>query len=66
MAPAKPPSEVPKEERIQEAIQEFLKAEKAYEEVGGDCKRPSCERIARSYGLEPSTLGRRIKGKTKA
>ena len=43
-----------------------MKAEKAYEEVGGECcKRPSYERNAKIYGLEPTTFARRIKGKTK-
>ena len=50
MAPANPPSEVPNEERMQEAIRKFLKPEKAYEEVGGECRKSQ-----KPEALEPET-----------
>lgn len=41
MAPANPPIEIPKEERVQEASEEFLKAQKAREKSGGGgCRKP--------------------------
>ena len=65
MAPAKTPNKVPQEECIQQATQEFIKAQKACEQVREEChEKPSFQRIARNYGIDNTTLRRCIQGRT--
>ena len=53
MALAKPQS--PKEECMQEAIREFLKAEEACEEVGGECRKSQKPEASGPETTEPRT-----------
>ena len=67
MSPPKAPKEVSKSERLQLAIEEYKQAYLLYENSSDPHKKqPKVEPIAREYGIIPTTLSRRLVGKTRA
>lgn len=61
----KRPKEPPKNERLDDAIAEYMKALIAYRNNSDPHKKsPSVRLIALSHGIIPSTLGRRVAGQT--
>ena len=63
----KPEKELPKQVRLDLATGEYHEALAAYQNPSDpQKKKPFVEPIALKYGLVPSTLGRRITGKTHA
>ena len=64
MPPKKAPTQPSKKERLQLAINDYTQAFFAFQHDPKNLKRPNVDRIARSYDVVPSTLGRRVAGKT--
>ncbi len=67
MTPPKAPKEVSKSERLQLAIDEYKQAYLLYENNSDPHKKPpEIAPIAYEYGIIPTTLRRRLAGKTRA